>query len=94
MGTCEDIMRKVDELEEADKVNRSELNDLLSRDQLLDAIEPFAKAFFELSIGQYADDIEFQEFLDSNTITPKMTMGDFRKLHDEYVKHRPFLKGR
>jgi len=47
--------------------------------QAVEALEPFAKAFEKVSrFHDSKGDAEYQTFLDSNTVTPTMCIGDFR----------------
>lgn len=52
--------------------------------RLLTAVKPFVKALNNYEVGFESDDKDYQEFLDSNLVVPKMTMGDFRKLAKAY----------
>jgi hypothetical protein len=47
---------------------------------MLEALEPFAKAYAALeAINTAPHDEKLQAFLDSNTVIPPATMGDFRR---------------
>jgi hypothetical protein len=46
------------------------------------ALKPFADAFEQVKDGSTDADPDIQEFLDGNTATPKVTMGDFQRAHE------------
>jgi hypothetical protein len=50
--------------------------------ELLLALQPFANAFEQIKDGSTDPDRDIQAFLDRNTITPKVSMGDFRRAYD------------
>jgi len=56
------------------------MNEALSK--AIAALKPFAEAYKPEVRPQ--TDPEFQAFLDRNTITPRVTMGDFRRAHEAF----------
>jgi hypothetical protein len=53
------------------------------------ALKPFADAFCLVKDTATDSDRDIQAFLDANTVTPKVMMGDFRRAHEIYARSTP-----
>ena len=62
-------------------VSESTLIDLLA------ALKPFAESFAKIGKGNVSDNTKYQRFLDSNQMTPQVSMGDFRRAWKAYVEY-------
>jgi hypothetical protein len=60
----------------------------IDMDKLLLALRPFAAAFEQIKDGSTDPDADIQQFLDGNTVTPKVTMGDFRRAYEAVAEAR------
>jgi hypothetical protein len=66
--------------EKADAVRETNRLLVLHCRRMLEALEPFAKAYEPLAeTNTVPDNAEFQAFLDANKATPLATMGDYRR---------------
>lgn len=66
--------------EKANEVREANRLLVLHCRRMLEALEPFAKAYAALeAINTVPHDEKLQAFLDANTVTPPATMGDYRR---------------
>ena len=85
-----DIHNLLNELIEAQTAkggqNEPQVKQLLA--EAIELIKPFADAFEKHKTTNLTDDVKFQNFLDSNQITPSdnITCGNFRLLWNFYNK--------
>ncbi len=56
--------------------------------RVVEAVKPSAEAYAKIKPTNTVTNANYQAFLDSNLVTPGMTMGDFRKAYEAYQAYK------